>query len=385
MAETWRPGGFALYVHWPFCETKCPYCDFNSHVVRHVDQTRWAEALVRELARYGRQTEGRVLSSIYFGGGTPSLMLPETVGAVLRASRDHWAWANDIEITLEANPRSVEAEKFDGFAAAGVNRVSLGVQALRPDDLRKLGRLHNVDEALAALDIAKSVFSRVSFDLIYARQGQSLADWEQELREALDLAGDHLSLYQLTIEEGTAFWDRAQAGKLRGLPGEDLGADLYIATQEICEAAGFPAYEVSNHAAPDAMSRHNLVYWRGGDYVGIGPGAHGRVGLNGQRFATVARRAPGDWLSAAESGNGDLEAEPLSDADIWNEYLMMGLRLSEGICRERASSLGPSQISEETLVRFEELGLIWRTDERFGATREGRMVLNALTAELLTD
>ena len=383
MPETWREGGFGLYVHWPFCEAKCPYCDFNSHVTAHVDQTRWAEALVRELARYGALTEGRMLRSIYFGGGTPSLMQPETVGAVLRASRDHWAWANDIEITLEANPRSVEIRKFEGFAGVGVNRVSLGVQALRPDDLRRLGRLHGVDEALSALDIARSTFSRVSFDLIYGRQGQSLSAWESELREALDLAGDHLSLYQLTIEEGTAFWDRAQAGGLKGLPDEDLGADMYLATQEICGSAGFEAYEVSNHAQPDAMSRHNLVYWRGGDYVGIGPGAHGRVTLNGVRHASVAQRLPGQWIDAAEAGSGDESLMPLSAEDVWAEYIMMGMRVSEGLDLDRAREIGGGRFEELPLKKFQDLGLIWRDATRFGATLQGRMVLNTLTSELL--
>ncbi|MAU47049.1 MAG: coproporphyrinogen III oxidase [Yangia sp.] len=383
MPETWRDGGFGLYVHWPFCEAKCPYCDFNSHVTAHVDQTRWAEALVREVARYGALTEGRMLRSIYFGGGTPSLMQPETVGAVLRASRDHWAWANDIEITLEANPRSVEIRKFEGFAGVGVNRVSLGVQALRPDDLRRLGRLHGVDEALSALDIARSTFSRVSFDLIYGRQGQSLAAWETELREALDLAGDHLSLYQLTIEEGTAFWERAQAGGLKGLPDEDLGADMYLATQEICGAAGFEAYEVSNHAQRDAMSRHNLVYWRGGDYVGIGPGAHGRVTLNGVRNASVARRLPGPWIAAAEAGSGDESLLPLTGEDVWAEYIMMGMRLSEGLDLERAREIGGTRFEKMPLEKFQDLGLIWCDATRFGATLQGRMVLNSLTSELL--
>ena len=383
MPETWREGGFGLYVHWPFCEAKCPYCDFNSHVTAHVEQTRWAEALVRELARYGALTEGRMLRSIYFGGGTPSLMQPETVGAVLRASRDHWAWANDIEITLEANPRSVEIRKFEGFAGVGVNRVSLGVQALRPDDLRRLGRLHGVDEALSALDIARSTFSRVSFDLIYGRQGQSLSAWETELREALDLAGDHLSLYQLTIEEGTAFWDRAQAGGLKGLPDEDLGADMYLSTQEICGAAGFEAYEVSNHAQPDAMSRHNLVYWRGGDYVGIGPGAHGRVTLDGVRHASVAQRLPGQWIGAAEAGSGDECFMPLSAEDVWAEYIMMGMRVSEGLDLDRAREIGGGRFEELPLKKFQDLGLIWRDATRFGATLQGRMVLNTLTSELL--
>lgn len=350
-------------------------------MVAHVDQTRWAKALVSEIARYGVLTEGRVLNSIYFGGGTPSLMAPETVRAVLDATRNYWAWANDIEITLEANPRSVEIRKFEGFSQAGVNRVSLGVQALRPDDLRKLGRLHGVDDALTALEVAKSVFDRVTFDLIYARQGQSLDAWCVELREALDLAGDHLSLYQLTIEQGTAFWDRFQAGGLRGLPNEDLGADMYLATQEICEAAGFAAYEVSNHAKPEAMSRHNLVYWRGGDYVGVGPGAHGRVTLNGQRHATVARKMPGDWLNAETARDS---TEVLTPDDAWNEFLMMGLRLSEGIDKSRARAIGGIKADALALRDLIEMGLLWETADRFGATLDGRMVLNTLTAELLS-
>ncbi len=379
-SDSWRAGGFGLYVHWPFCEAKCPYCDFNSHVVAQVDQTRWARALSAEIARYGALTEGRVLNSIYFGGGTPSLMAPETVRAVLDATRAHWAWANDIEITLEANPRSVEIHKFEGFSLAGVNRVSLGVQALRPDDLRKLGRLHGVDDAIRALDVAKSVFDRVTFDLIYARQGQSLNAWCTELTEALDMAGDHLSLYQLTIEQGTAFWDRFQAGGLRGLPDEDLGADLYVATQEMCEAAGFHAYEVSNYAKPEAMSRHNLVYWRGGDYVGVGPGAHGRVTLNGQRHATVARKMPGDWLNT--DARDSIQA--LTQDDRWNEFLMMGLRLSEGIDKSRAHAIGGQKAETLALADLIDMGLMWETPERFGATLDGRMVLNTLTAELLS-
>ncbi|GGG78935.1 coproporphyrinogen III oxidase [Salipiger pallidus] len=387
MAEpytSWREGGFGLYVHWPFCEAKCPYCDFNSHVTAHVDQSRWAEALVSELHRYGALTEGRKLDSIYFGGGTPSLMAPDTVRAVIDASRAHWAWSNDIEITLEANPRSVEISKFEGFAHAGVNRVSLGVQALRPDDLRRLGRLHGVDDALKALDVARSCFDRVSFDLIYGRQGQSLPEWETELNEALDLAGDHLSLYQLTVEQGTAFWDRAQAGKLRGLPDEDLGADMYEATAEIAAAKGFSAYEVSNYALPDAMSRHNLVYWRSGDYVGIGPGAHGRVTMNGTRHATVARKMPGDWIRAAETGSADAELEPLPRADVWNEFLLMGLRLTEGVSMTRARKIGGTWADALPLAYYQDLGLIWREDDRFGATPQGRLVLNTLTSELLS-
>ena len=250
LIEDWRHGGFGLYIHWPFCAAKCPYCDFNSHVVRDIDQSVWAQAYEREIARVAAETEGRILNSVFFGGGTPSLMAPDTVTAVLEAVRSHWVFSNDVEITLEANPGSVEAGRFRGYADAGVNRISMGVQALNDADLKRLGRLHSVAEARAAFDIARSVFDRVSFDLIYARQDQGLAEWEVELSQALSMAVDHLSLYQLTVESGTAFGDRYKLGKLRGLPDEDLAADMYALTQDLCLASGFPGYEISNHARP---------------------------------------------------------------------------------------------------------------------------------------
>ncbi|WP_417723174.1 radical SAM family heme chaperone HemW [Salipiger sp.] len=385
MPEFWESGGFGLYVHWPFCEAKCPYCDFNSHVTGGVDHEAWARALVSELDRYGALTSGRVLQSIYFGGGTPSLMVPATVEKILSASRNHWAWSNDIEITIEANPRSVEAHKFEGFALAGVNRVSLGIQALNDADLKRLGRLHGVDEAIAALELARQIFPRVSNDLIYARQGQSLADWEAELRTGLDLAGEHLSLYQLTIEQGTAFWTRHRAGKLRGLPDEDLAADMFLATQEICEAHGRPAYEVSNHAPPGAESKHNLIYWRGGDYVGIGPGAHGRVTLDGIRHATEAWALPSVWMDRANAGSADKLRDRLDAAEILSEYVMMGLRVTDGIDLARVERLYPAGLPEQTLVELEELDLLWRKDGRLGVTTAGRMVLNRIVTELLPD
>ena len=276
MIEDWRNGGFGLYVHWPFCEAKCPYCDFNSHVSREIDEDRWRAAYLSEIDRLAELTPDRVLNSVFFGGGTPSLMSPELVNALIERIREKWAFANNIEITLEANPRSVEAGRFRGFSDAGVNRVSMGIQALNNPDLAKLGRLHSVEEARKAFDTARSVFKRISFDLIYARQGQSLNDWRKELTEALAMSVDHLSLYQLTIEQGTAFWERQRRGQLSGLPDEDLSADMYELTQEICDQHGMPAYEVSNHAEPGAESQHNLIYWRYGDYGGIGPGAHGR-------------------------------------------------------------------------------------------------------------
>ena len=291
--DDWRAGGFGLYIHWPFCQSKCPYCDFNSHVAATIDQRRWRDAYLREIERLGAETPGRVLQTVFFGGGTPSLMDADVVADLLAAVRATWPMVNDPEITLEANPGSVEAGKFRAFREAGVNRVSMGVQALRDADLRRLGRLHSVAEARQAFDIARNCFDRVSFDLIYARQDQTLADWQAELREALSMAVDHLSMYQLTIEDGTAFGDRFARGGLKGLPDDDVQADMYAATQDICAEHGMPAYEVSNHARAGAESRHNLIYWRMGDYAGIGPGAHGRLTLNGRRWATVAPRAPG--------------------------------------------------------------------------------------------
>ncbi|MFZ7091006.1 radical SAM family heme chaperone HemW [Primorskyibacter sp. 2E233] len=382
-AEDWQAGGFGLYVHWPFCEAKCPYCDFNSHVTRSIDQTAWAEAFAKEVRRVSNLVPGRVLNSIFFGGGTPSLMLPSTVQTVLDASRENWLWANDIEITLEANPRSVEADRFAGYADAGVNRVSLGVQALRQDDLRRLGRLHNVEEAQTAFEVARSVFDRVSFDLIYARQGQSLAAWEAELSEALAMSVDHLSLYQLTIEKGTAFWDRAKAGRLKGLPNEDLAADMYDLTQELCLAAGMPAYEVSNHARPGAESRHNLIYWRYGDYAGVGPGAHGRLTIAGQKFATAAERSPGGWIEKVGCGTGDKVFEPVDREDQAGEYLMMGLRLDTGIEVDRIHKMYPGLLGDEKVADLVDLGLVWKTVTALGVTPKGRLVLNSVIAELL--
>lgn len=298
--DDWRNGGFGLYLHWPFCQSKCPYCDFNSHVAATIDQGRWQRAYLSEIRRLGAETEGRVLNSVFFGGGTPSLMEPDLVAAILETVRATWPLANDLEVTLEANPGSVEAGRFRGYRAAGVNRISMGIQALNDADLRKLGRLHTVAEARAAFDVARTTFDRVSFDLIYARQDQPLEHWRSELTEALTMAADHLSMYQLTVEDGTAFGDRFKRGKLRGLPEEELSADMYALTQDLCEAAGLPAYEVSNHARPGAESRHNLIYWRGGDYAGVGPGAHGRLTFPTGRWATEAPRAPAAWLERVE-------------------------------------------------------------------------------------
>ena len=378
--QDWRHGGFALYVHWPFCEAKCPYCDFNSHVTAQIDQARWARALASEVARVAALTPGRVLSSIFFGGGTPSLMTPATVDTILRAARDGWPWANDIEITLEANPRSVEAARFAGFAEAGVNRVSLGVQALNDADLKRLGRLHGAAETMAAFDTARAQFSRVSFDLIYARQDQTLADWNRELTRALDMAVDHLSLYQLTIEPGTAFGARAAAGGLRGLPDEDLAADMYELTQMLCSDAGYTAYEVSNHARPGAESRHNLIYWRSGDWAGIGPGAHGRLTLGAFRVATETPLSPLGWLRQVETtGTGEGARESVGPEDAQAEAVMMGLRLVEGVAED---ALGSEKRS--TINGLVSDGLLRVSHGRVQATPEGRLVLNRITGALLT-
>lgn len=381
--EDWRAGGFGLYVHWPFCAAKCPYCDFNSHVVDHVDQTRWAAALCSEIARLAAETPDRHLGSIFFGGGTPSLMLPETVDAVIRAAQAGWGFSNDIEISLEANPTSVERQRFRGFADAGVNRLSMGIQALNDDDLRKLGRMHSVAEARAAFDVARDVFDRVSFDLIYARQNQTRAAWRDELKQALSMAVDHLSLYQLTIEPGTAFGARAAAGKLRDLPDDDQSADMYLETQDICEAAGMGCYEVSNHARAGSESRHNLVYWRQGDWAAVGPGAHGRLTMGGTRFATEAARAPGAWLAAVESaGNGELAREVVPRDEQATEYLLMALRLREGLDEARYARLAQQPLNEARIRHLQDIGMIERHHGRIKATAIGRPVLNAILRDL---
>jgi len=388
LPEDWEDGGFGLYLHWPFCQSKCPYCDFNSHVSANIDQDRWAQAYLGEIDRIGALTAGRVLRSVFFGGGTPSLMDPALVDVILRKVRATWAWANDIEITLEANPTSVEAGRFAGFRAAGVNRVSMGVQALNDADLRALGRRHSLAEARAAFDVARGLFDRVSFDLIYARQDQTPAQWERELREALAMAVDHLSLYQLTIEEGTAFGDRFAVGKLHGLPDEDRAADMYLRTQEITAAAGMPGYEVSNHAKPGQESRHNLIYWRYGDYAGIGPGAHGRLTVGGQRMATEAHRAPAAWLEQVEqAGHGESLREPVDGQAQLTEMVMMGLRLHEGIDLARLGRLADRSGHDiySNINGLRDIGMVDTDGGRLRLTEQGRPVLNAVLRRLLPD
>jgi oxygen-independent coproporphyrinogen-3 oxidase len=386
MMEDWRHAGFGLYLHWPFCQSKCPYCDFNSHVAAHVDQSRWLAAFQAEIERVGALTEGRILNTVFFGGGTPSLMEGALVQGILDRIRATWTLANDVEITLEANPGSVEAARFDAYARAGVNRVSLGIQSLDPDDLRRLGRMHSVDEAARAIGIARSVFDRVSIDLIYARQDQTLAAWRDELLRALDFGTTHLSLYQLTIEDGTVFGQMQAKNLLRGLPDEDLSADMYDLTQDLTAKAGLPAYEVSNHARRGDESRHNLIYWRMGDYAGIGPGAHGRLTLDSVRFATEATRAPTVWLDRTLTRPGAAEqSSRLSPQDRADEYLMFALRLAEGAALDRFAALAGSPLADAAIRHVSDLGLVVRDGDRLRTTDQGRLVLNAVLRALLAD
>jgi oxygen-independent coproporphyrinogen-3 oxidase len=373
----------ALYVHWPFCVSKCPYCDFNSHVRESVDQERWRDALLADLAHEAAMLPGRRLASIFFGGGTPSLMPPATVAAVLDAAERAWGFAPGIEITLEANPSSVEAARFADLAAAGVNRVSLGLQALDNKTLAFLGRAHDVTEGLAALDTAQRVFDRVSFDLIYARPDQGLADWHAELARALSFGTEHLSLYQLTIEPGTRFQTEALAGRLV-LPDDDRAADLFELTRALTVSAGMPAYEISNHARPGAESRHNLTYWRYRDYAGIGPGAHGRrTGV-----ATQRRRKPENWIEAvARNGHGIEQEEPLTPRERAVEATLMGLRLAEGIDLDRIATLGERSIDEladrQAIERLAAQGLLEQDGTGLRATDAGMPVLNAILGEIV--
>jgi oxygen-independent coproporphyrinogen-3 oxidase len=379
-----RTPGFGVYIHWPFCAAKCPYCDFNSHV-RHqpVDQERFARAFATELKTMRARTGARDVTSIFLGGGTPSLMKPETVGAVLDAVAANWTVPTGIEVTLEANPSSVEAERFRGYRAAGVNRVSLGVQALNDRDLRFLGRLHNVEEALKAIRLARETFPRLSFDLIYARPGQTLDAWQAELEEAIGHAADHLSLYQLTIEEGTPFHALHKARKF-AIPDPDLAADLYQLTQEVTAAKGLPAYEISNHARPGAESRHNLTYWRYGEYVGAGPGAHGRFVEDGRRVVTFTEKMPETWLSLVEAkGDGVVGGEVLTRAEEADEFLLMGLRLAEGIDLARYEDYAGRGLPPARLSILQEEGLVAPLgNSRLRATPAGMIVLDAVVADL---
>jgi putative oxygen-independent coproporphyrinogen III oxidase len=375
---------FGVYVHWPFCLSKCPYCDFNSHV-RHggVDEARFLRAYEAEIAATAARAPDRTVSTIFFGGGTPSLMQPSSVQRILDCIAEHWSVAPDVEVTLEANPTSVEAERFRGFRTAGVNRVSLGVQSLDDAALKELGRLHSAQEALAAVVIARSIFDRYSFDLIYARPHQSRDAWATELKRAIAEAAEHLSLYQLTIEPDTPFFGLHKAGKLP-VPNEDLARDLYDLTQAICADADLPAYEVSNHARPGAECRHNLVYWRGHDYAGVGPGAHGRLTIDGRRVATETEKRPEAWLMRVEAnGTGVTVSEKLTAGETADEYLLMGLRLAEGIDLDRYNALSGRTLDPKRISILREEGAVETTaDGRLRVTQSGFPLLDAVVADL---
>ena len=375
---------FGVYVHWPFCLSKCPYCDFNSHV-RHapVDEERFARAFEREIETTAARTPGREVSSIFLGGGTPSLMQPRTVGAILDAIGRHWRVAPDVEVTLEANPTSVEATRFRGFRAAGVNRVSLGVQALDDASLKALGRLHTAREALDAVAIARAAFKRYSFDLIYARPDQSPQMWAEELKIAISEAAEHLSLYQLTIEPETPFFGLHAAGKLK-TPDEATARALYDVTQEVCAQQGLPSYEISNHARPGAECKHNLVYWRGQEYAGIGPGAHGRLDIDGVRHAIATEKRPETWLMRVEaSGHGVITDDLLNSEERADEFLLMGLRLAEGIDPQRYRELAGRPLDPHRIAVLRQEGaIIVDAGGRLRVTQAGFPVLDAVVADL---
>jgi oxygen-independent coproporphyrinogen-3 oxidase len=375
---------FGVYIHWPFCLSKCPYCDFNSHVRRGgIDEERFAAAVAAEIAATAARIPGRTVDTIFFGGGTPSLMKPQTVGAILDAIGRHWTVAPDAEINLEANPTSVEATRFAGYRAAGVNRVSLGVQALDDQALKNLGRTHTADEALAAIAIARKNFERYSFDLIYARPGQTVAAWRAELARAIAEAAEHLSLYQLTIEPETPFYALHEAGKLV-VPDDDAGRALFDATQEECARAGLPAYEVSNHARAGAQCRHNLVYWRYGEYAGIGPGAHGRLLIDRVRHATATEKNPEQWLARVETqGHGLVVDDALTRDEQADEFLLMGLRLTEGIDPARFQALAGRPLDPGRVADLLGVGFVEKTrDAHLRVTPAGFPVLDAVVADL---
>ena len=381
----------ALYVHWPFCVSKCPYCDFNSHVVETVDHVAWRDALLKELAFEAERSDATRLQSIFFGGGTPSLMDADTVAAIISAAKSHWSPIDDLEITLEANPGTVDAERFESFRNAGVNRLSLGVQSLDDEQLKFLGREHSADEALHAIALAGQTFDRLSFDLIYARPKQSEEEWREELSRALDVlqnaGGSHLSCYQLTIEDNTPFKTAYAQGAFE-IPDEDGGTSLYEVTQRVLEGAGLPAYEISNHAAPGEECRHNTHVWRGGLYVGIGPGAHGRVKVDGAVHATRRHKPPALWLKKVQAdGHGSQEDAVVAPEDRAIEMALVGLRLSDGLNLEqlrRQSGLDPFKvISQESLESLESEGLITRSSDSLRTTQRGRLLLNGVIEALL--
>ena len=385
MVKNWQRAGFGLYIHWPFCQSKCPYCDFNSHVSSNIDQEAWTEAYLSEISNNYHFSSEKVLNTVFFGGGTPSLMPSKTIETIITHILSLWKTSNQLEITLEANPTSIDVSRFKEYRSAGVNRVSVGVQSLDDTSLKYLGRLHTGKDAIIAVQTAQSVFDRVSFDLIYARQNQTIKAWEQELLSALSLGTNHMSLYQLTIEDGTVFGDRAKIGKLPGLPSEDLSADMYTLTQEIMSSNRLPLYEVSNHAFPGEESRHNLIYWRGGDFIGIGPGAHGRYYQGPKRKATVMTKNPNKWLSQIKRlGHGAEPSTVLSKSDEALEYLMMSARLVEGTDLKFLDTLDLNLLNYNNIKGLKKLGLIFVENERMVVTPEGRPVLNSVLSELIS-
>jgi putative oxygen-independent coproporphyrinogen III oxidase len=372
---------FGIYIHWPYCVAKCPYCDFNSHVRERIDEAQWTRLVESELTAMAHlRPDWPQVDSVFFGGGTPSLMSGRATGAVLETISRHWKISTSAEITLEANPNSVERGRFRDYRAAGVNRVSIGVQSFDEAALKQLGRAHSSEEAKRAIETAKATFPRVNFDLIYARPGQTITDWAGELNNALQFGTEHLSLYQLTIEQGTAFAALHRQGKLK-MPDEDLAADFYGITQEICEAAGLPAYEISNHARQGQESRHNLLYWRYGDYAGVGPGAHGRLTIEGRRYAVETERLPERWAVRVESTGQGFSLCEVSPRDAAKEHLLMGLRISEGINLAEFATRWQLTPSEARLRRLEEMDLI-ATDGNLTVTNAGRLVLNRVIHEL---
>lgn len=384
LIEDWKNGGFGVYIHWPFCAAKCPYCDFNSHVRNNIDQKQWLKAYLSEIKRVSKNTSNRFLDSVFFGGGTPSLIEPSVISKILNEIQKNWKTKDNFEVTLEANPGSVDAKNFKAYRAAGVNRTSIGIQSLNEIDLKALGRTHTVREALSAFEIAQENFTSVSFDLIYARQNQKLKQWEKELNQALDLGADHMSLYQLTIEQGTAFGDRYNRGRLKGLPNDDIAAELYDITSNLCEDRGLKAYEVSNYAQEGFESVHNLIYWRYGDYIGIGPGAHGRITIDGRKYATETFLSPEKWLTEVESqDSGESCATELSNEQQASEMVVMGLRLNEGVNCKRFKNLSDYPFSEDKLTFLKSMQLIEQKKGNITATFSGRKVLNSVLAELL--
>ena len=382
MINHWQNGGFGIYLHWPFCESKCPYCDFNSHVVQEIDQEAWLQAYLKCLDEAAIKISPRLLNTVFFGGGTPSLMSPKLVSEIMNRIKCLWTVSNDLEVTLEANPSSFEANKFKEYYDAGINRLSVGVQALNDKDLKRLGRLHSVSEAINAVEISNSIFNHTSLDLIYARQDQTIDDWSAELTRALELGTKHLSLYQLTIEDGTPFGNLSKKGKLKGLPVDDQAANLYEVTQEICNKFNMPAYEISNHSKPGSESRHNLVYWRYGDYLGVGPGAHGRLTIDDKKMATVGKHDPREWLSAVKNSKNYETITPISSIEQAKEYMVMGLRISEGISLSRVKEICDHKINEENIHYLTDLGLVTVDYDRLIVNSSGRILLNQIINKL---